>query len=222
VLNRSFQDKSKDDSNLQTKPNLYAYLTFMEQECRIKRSYYLSDGKIKLRSLNGPEKLRLFEGISTKKFANIVPSLPKVSDVDLLWQEFIQIYLSLTNNSFDKNILKISTSSWLERFVSIYQSVTVTPYMHIFAQHLHEMVELHGDISLFTMQGEFSSKEFLFNQYLYRVLYDQGLEKLNDITTKHYFNSTNRNENFLEQLLNKRNRMESMYLESNDLDTQFD
>ena len=42
------------------------------------------------------------------------------------------------------------------------------------------MVMIHGDISLFTMRG---------------------LEKLNDLTTGHYFNSTNRHESYLSQLV---------------------
>ena len=67
--------------------------------------------------------------------------------------------------------------------------------MHTFSHHLWEMVKIHGDISLFTMQG---------------------LEKLNDLTTGHYFCSTNRNENYLKQLLCKRNRMEYMNKEGNE------
>ncbi len=114
----------------------------------------MSDGKIKMRSLSGPEKLRLFEGISIKKLANRISSLTKVKDVDSLWLEFYQIYASLTNHTFDDiKSLKISTSSWQEVFVSVYQGITVTPYMHLFANHLYEMVELHGNISLYTMQG---------------------------------------------------------------------
>ena len=54
--------------------------------------------------------------------------------------------------------------------------------MHCFAHHLYEMVERHGDISLYTMQG---------------------LEKLNDFTTQHYFNSTNKNDDFLFQFFKK-------------------
>ncbi len=52
--------------------------------------------------------------------------------------------------------------------------------MHTFGQHLWERVSLHGELSRFTMQG---------------------LEKLNDSTIGHYFSSTNRNSNYLEQLL---------------------
>ena len=69
--------------------------------------------------------------------------------------------------------------------------------MHTFSQHRWEMVRIHGDISLFTMQG---------------------LEKLNDLTTGHYFSSTNRHDNYLQQLLCKRNRMEAINIENNKFD----
>ncbi len=119
----------------------------------------MSDGKIKMRSLSGPEKLRLFEGISIKKLANLIPSLPKVKDVDSLWLEFYQIYASLTNHTFDDiKSLKISTSSWQEVFVSVYQGITVTPYIHLFANHLYEMVEVHGNISLLVLANNIFAK----------------------------------------------------------------
>ena len=51
------------------------------------------------------------------------------------------------------------------------------------------MIKIHGDISLFSMQG---------------------LEKMNDFTTQHYFSSTNRHKDFLIQLLEKNNRMDVM------------
>jgi hypothetical protein len=55
------------------------------------------------------------------------------------------------------------------------------------------MIKMHGDISIFTMQG---------------------LEKLNDFTTQHYFTATNKHLDYMVQLLNKRNRMDIMRLYS--------
>jgi len=48
-------------------------------------------------------------------------------------------------------------------FTSIYQSKDVTPYMQAFAVHASKFICLHGNIIRFTQQG---------------------LEKLNDLTTK--------------------------------------
>jgi hypothetical protein len=67
----------------------------------------------------------------------------------------------------------------------VYFVEKITPYINTFVHHLHEFVELYGNVKV-------------FNQ--------QGLEKLNDQTTTQFFRGTNRKE-FLKQLLNKRNRI---------------
>ena len=129
------------------------------------------------------------------------PNLQNCVKVDDLWRNFFNIYVSVKNNAYPietrVEVIKENAKSWVKDFISIYQSVNVTPYIHAFGQHLREMINLHGDVSLYTMQG---------------------LEKLNDMTTCHYFSSTNRSETYLHQLLNKRNRMESMYISNNEFD----
>ena len=56
-------------------------------------------------------------------------------------------------------------NEWVKLFTSLYQTKDVTPYMHAFVMHLLEFVRLHGNITMFTQQG---------------------LEKLNDFTTKYF------------------------------------
>ena len=81
---------------------------------------------------------------------------------------------------------------WGKLFLSVYESKHITPYIHIFITHLGQFVQQHKDVNSFNMQG---------------------LEKLNDLTTKQYFQATNKREKeFLKQILNKRNRIE--YLSS--------
>lgn len=66
----------------------------------------------------------------------------------------------------------------------------VTPYIHALAMHVPELVRLHGNLSNFTQQG---------------------LEKLNDVTTTHYLRGTNhRKQEALQQLMQKRNRLEEL------------
>jgi len=55
-------------------------------------------------------------------------------------------------------------------FCSIYQAKHVTPYAHAFTMHVPEFVGIHGNISKFCQQG---------------------LEKLNDVTTLHNLRGTN-------------------------------
>ena len=69
--------------------------------------------------------------------------------------------------------------------------------MHAFVNHLHEMIEIHGDVSLWTMQG---------------------LEKLNDILSKEYFMATNKHAGVLNQMIHRRNRLEIMLLFADDRD----
>ena len=57
----------------------------------------------------------------------------------------------------------------------------------MFGDHLGEMIQYFGDVNSFNMQG---------------------LERLNGITTGHYFSSSNKQKDYLTQLINKRNRLE--------------
>ena len=80
--------------------------------------------------------------------------------------------------------------NWVREFLTVYQTKNVTPYMHSFANHVPEFIKRYGNIAKFTQEG---------------------LEKLNDITTKHYQRSTNhRHEEALKQVLEKRNRIEDL------------
>ena len=62
-----------------------------------------------------------------------------------------------------KEHIQQKSKSFLEQFLKIYETKHVTPYMHALVWHVPEFIELHGKISPFTQQG---------------------LEKLNDKTTK--------------------------------------
>ena len=77
-----------------------------------------------------------------------------------------------------------------QRLCSMYQTKHVTPYAHAFAVHVPEFVGTHGNISKFCQQG---------------------LEKLNDVTTLHYLRGTNhKKREALVQMLQKRNRLEDL------------
>ena len=62
--------------------------------------------------------------------------------------------------------------------------------MHAFAMHIAEFIHLHGSVVKFTQQG---------------------LEKLNDVTTKHFQRATNHKEiQSLKQILEKQLRIEEL------------
>ena len=74
------------------------------------------------------------------------------------------------------------------KFTELYQSKDVTPYIHAFAMHVPEFLRMYGNISSYTQQG---------------------LEKLNDFTTKYYQRSSNhRTYESFQQILEKHNWLE--------------
>ena len=81
-----------------------------------------------------------------------------------------------------------AAKAWVNSFTSLYQTSDVTPYMHAMAMHVPEFLNLYGGISKFS----------------------QGLEKLNDVTTKDFLRGTNHRNGALQQILERRNRVEEL------------
>lgn len=198
-------DSSKDDLDLSTKPNLRNYSQFLEYGLKIKHPIQKTkENKLRLRSLNGLERLKILESID---IVELFPDWPlaEKEKYQKLWRDFYNIYVSLKNpNGFPReqmaNTVKDSTLAWGELYKSLKWQGYVTPYIHAFVDHLYEMIIEHGDLSLWTMQG---------------------LEKLNDILSKEYFMCTNKHDDFLTQMINRRNRMELMMLFANDPEALF-
>ena len=146
--------------------------------------------KLKWRDLTGPEKLQLFRNIKIDK---VLPTFEDAGKIELLWKNFLVIAeLLSSSNQHEINVEEFSmkTKSWLELFLTLYHTKHVTPYMHALVWHVPEFLSLYGTICPFTQQG---------------------LEKLNDKTTKDFFRSTNqRGIDALFQLVQKRNRMEHL------------
>ena len=157
--------------------------------------YIGQDSKqMKIRSLTGPERLKLFANIS---IADLLPtfSQSKCLAIQGLWVDLLQL-----NRTFSKrpdevtpeDISKFASDSkaWVRRFLDIYHENNVTPYIHAMANHVHEFMTMHGSILPFTQQG---------------------LEKYNDIMTKEFFRATcHRNEHALIQIIQKQNRLEHL------------
>jgi hypothetical protein len=95
------------------------------------------------------------------------------------------------NMALTSDLIKNKTKQWMVDFIAVYEHVDFTPYIHAFCSHLHEFVEIHGDINV-------------FNQ--------EGMEKHNHNTTKIYHNSTNKKESKCFQIQKKKNRLEMVYI----------
>ncbi len=167
--------------------NLTAYETFLNHTCKICFQWYVSEEtkKLQWRDLTGPEKIRLFTHIDLPE---LFPLLPNVSNIHHLWMQFWRLHCELKIEC-DPDQLQGDIKNWVREFLTIYQTKNVTPYVHAFAYHVPEFVRRYGNITMFTQEG---------------------LEKLNDITTKHYQRSTNHRDDALKQALEKRNRIEDL------------
>ncbi|CAB4026649.1 Hypothetical predicted protein, partial [Paramuricea clavata] len=165
--------------------------SYLNDHLKIPFNWYVckDSKKLKWRDLTGPEKVKLFRNVN---ICNLLPNHPKKDEISELWSKFWEITesLSAASSEINKEQFHQKSKSFLDLFLNLYQTKHVTPYMHAFTWHVPEFIELYGTISIFTQQG---------------------LEKLNDKTTKDFFRSTNqRGLESLKQLVLKRNRVEHL------------
>jgi hypothetical protein len=214
--------------NLEKRPYFKKFMDFLINKCKISNPWYISsksDDKIKLRSLNGNERITIFQQIfkeydevniktgkiekKRKNFSDIFPKSPDKEkhfiDESNVWFVFYKYLNSVKQyDIIDLDELDLGLKRWLKTYLKILwenlRKNTIPPYIHVMCFHLCEMLEKFGSINNFTTQS---------------------LEKLNDFTTQYYHSSTNKknfNKNFLLQLINKRNRIEFYQLEGNQND----
>jgi hypothetical protein len=140
-----------------------------------------------LSSLTGKPRWEIFKTIKIKKRFRSLYGKRKANLVGKIWSSFYGIMQYMKDcKSIDPIKIKMKTQKWIKLFCKVYHIKHVTPYMHAFANHLHQFYE-NG------------------NLYYYNL---EGLEKLNDLTTIEYFKSTNKRENATFQLLSKRCRID--------------
>ncbi len=188
LINLLIRDLRTLDATNQNKRNLDAYVDVLNN-CKIRFRWFTDKETKKLtwRDLTGPEKMRLFNGINIPA---AFPDLQSKETLQKLWNDFFKLMASLGHSSCHNAVdFEQSAKAWVKLFTSVYQSKDVTPYMHAFAMHVHQFLSLHGNIVTFSQQG---------------------LEKLNDITTIHYHSTNHRESEALKQLLEKRNRIEEL------------
>lgn len=192
LINLLIRDLRTADAIIRTRSNDDKYTTiyenFLNSQCKI-RFQWITDKTsktIKWRDLTGPEQIRLFKNIN---IPSLFPSLPHKKEIQQLWTTFYNITQELNSRNCDPEKFEADAKGWVTLFTSIYQRKDVTPYMHAFAMHIPEFLRLyHGNITVFSQQG---------------------LEKLNDLSTKYFQRSSNhRDVDALKQMLQKANRLE--------------
>jgi hypothetical protein len=197
VLFKKFDSYDKSDSvNLDKRPCLKKFLNYLEFESSITKPYFLSNGdKIKLRALSGSERLKFLSTCfdnDDKCLQKIFPEM-NLTNENFVFKEFYELFNTIklygAPYRIDLNQLKDRLKKWLIAYSKLNDNDNnITPYVHAFVFHVPDFLRTYHDVNQFNMQG---------------------LEKLNDMATKYYHNSTNKKKGaYLGQLISKRNRIE--------------
>lgn len=104
------------------------------------------------------------------------------------------MYYDIKDDSIETVELKSKTERFFNNFRKISFESTITPYTHIFISHVFQQID------------HLKKKGLILNSFSM-----QGIEKLNDFTTKYYQRSTNKKLDFLWQVLQKRSRIEILH-----------
>lgn len=144
--------------------------------------------------------------IDNNKIEKIIQIISNGTNRNQNKKEFEQLNEILSNNEINllkssrnksNNITLFKKNLNQEKIIKInriFDYSPITPYMHLLVFHIPEFMKIYGNINLFNTQG---------------------LEKLNDFTTQYYHTSTNKNKKnnkYLRQLIEKRNRIECYIL----------
>ena len=107
-----------------------------------------------------------------------------------MWNDFYDLIIQLGKQEYSNvDGFERLAKSWVKNFLKIYQTKDITPYIHAFSMHIPQFLRLYGNIVSFTQQG---------------------LEKLNDLTTEYFQSASNHREmESLKQILQKQNRLEA-------------
>ena len=126
-----------------------SYEKFLNTECKIQFKWNVDrDSKeITYRDLTGPKKVRLFKNIN---IASQFPALPKAEQIGQLWADFLSLNSDINKDECKADELSRKIKSWVNLFITTYQSKDVTPYIHAFSMHVPEFVKLYGNIISFT------------------------------------------------------------------------
>lgn len=197
-----------DSEDLEKRETFKIFCDLLSQKCKVTKPFYLSQkdkgNKIKLRSFNGEERLRIFQNLhyddknKPTLLSSFFPEKVNLLLEDYVWREFYHLYQmtkSYTNNPYDLSFpisyLESELKKWLVRYLKLNAGFdNLSCYAHAFCFHVPQMIKIHGDINIFNCNG---------------------IEKLNDFASQYFHFCTNKhkkNLDYLRQMLEKRNRIE--------------
>ena len=134
--------------------NIFKWVNFLKEECKLKkatRSIFTKDKDASATSsLDGDEIKQVLNKCDLEK---LFPEIENIHTIQLIWLAFADIDKSLSEGNISANDLRNKTHNFLQLFLRVYPCKYVTPYIHIMVNHVHEFVDLLGNLSLFTCQG---------------------------------------------------------------------
>ncbi len=107
---------------------------------------------LKYRDFTGPDKYKLLRHI---KISDFLPG-ERANKLQEVWDSFLLLIDNMQNlekNSNQITKFQDNAKKWVRSYTKLYQSKDVTPYMHILMNHVHETVNMNGNMTKFTMQG---------------------------------------------------------------------
>ncbi len=166
ITGRLFQNLARDIVNISVTTidkldrakhkEFNAYFQYLHEVCNLKSVKPFPKNERGAESLHGD-----MNGDDTEKFVSKLFYLRSLFDYFddgeskfKIWTLFYKIYMKIRHNGYlSSGHLKKDTWEWMDLYIHCYNENTITPYMHIFAVHLHEQMEKFGNISYFCTQG---------------------------------------------------------------------
>ncbi len=167
-------------------------LSRLLEKCKlaqIRQGFSSKEIRSHMKSLQGPNKNTFFNEINLQGMKNIFKKIDKKNEITRLWKQYWFIHNKLRcQYDYSSSFYENSCNHLLNLFMECYGKAKMTPYLHVTCIHLHEMHKLHGNLNYFC---------------------NEGLEKLNDLSTFTCFRNTNRRSTFIKQMLERDARLEN-------------
>ena len=194
---RQVDEACADAKQRKLKPLQTKFFDYIAKELRISNPTYTKedqkDKRVYLKTFGRDQNLVILSQVPIVELFGARGEVKQAARVQQLWRSFYRINMSMIEHKWQPAQIKTHCDAWLSLYVSVYAESSITLYMHILQQHLHQFAELHGNVNLFNCQRLEKSN------HMNTVAYYQGTNKHKDASGK---------DDFLVQMINKKNRIE--------------
>lgn len=151
---------------------------------KLKPGLNMDEIRAHFKRFTGVQKRIIFERMNQETMTDLFKAVYKITEVEKLWKTYWDIFHLLRSEYIYKNgdHIRKKSKEFLKIFTSIYNPNKVTPYIHILCHHMGDLYDKYGPLNYFSAQG---------------------LEKLNDMTTKQFFSCTNKHRTYPKQILER-------------------